>query len=95
VADADIVYTDTWMSYHIPADQHEERLRVLEPFRVTEALMQQAKAEAIFMHCLPAQRGIEVTADVIDGPHSVVFDQAENRLHIEKAILVKLLRKQE
>lgn len=95
VADADIIYTDTWMSYHIPADQHEERLRVLEPFRVTEALMQQAKADAIFMHCLPAQRGIEVTAEVIDGPHSVVFDQAENRLHIEKAILVKLLRKQE
>lgn len=95
VTDADIVYTDTWMSYHIPADQHEERLRVLEPFRVTEALMQQAKADAIFMHCLPAQRGIEVTAEVIDGPHSVVFDQAENRLHIEKAILVKLLRKQE
>jgi ornithine carbamoyltransferase len=93
VADADIVYTDTWMSYHIPADQHEERLRVLAPFRVTEALMKQAKADGIFMHCLPAQRGIEVTADVIDGPQSVVFDQAENRLHIEKAILVKLLRK--
>ena len=62
---------------------------------LTEALMKQAKADAIFMHCLPAQRGIEVTADVIDGPHSVVFDQAENRLHIEKALLVKLLRKQD
>jgi ornithine carbamoyltransferase len=93
VANADVVYTDTWMSYHIPAEEHERRFHMLEPFRVTEALMQQASPNAIFMHCLPAQRGNEQTAEVIDGQQSVVFDQAENRLHIEKAILVKLLGK--
>ena len=91
VANADAVYTDTWMSYHIPPEEHERRFQLLEPFRVTEALMKQACPNAIFMHCLPAQRGNEQTAAVIDGPQSVVFDQAENRLHIEKAILVKLL----
>jgi len=93
VAGADAVYTDTWMSYHIPSEEHERRFQLLEPFRVTEALMKQASPKAIFMHCLPAQRGNEQTAEVIDGPQSVVFDQAENRLHIEKAILVKLLGK--
>ena len=93
VANADVVYTDTWMSYHIPPEEHERRFQLLEPFRVTEALMKQAGTSAIFMHCLPAQRGNEQTAAVIDGPQSVVFDQAENRLHIEKAILVKLLGK--
>ncbi len=91
VANADAVYTDTWMSYHIPPEEHEKRFQLLEPFRVTEDLMKQASPNAIFMHCLPAQRGNEQTAAVIDGPQSVVFDQAENRLHIEKAILVKLL----
>jgi ornithine carbamoyltransferase len=91
VANADVVYTDTWMSYHIPPEEHERRFQLLEPFRVTEAIMKQASPKAIFMHCLPAQRGNEQTAAVIDGPQSVVFDQAENRLHIEKAILVKLL----
>lgn len=91
VANAEVVYTDTWMSYHIPAEEHERRFQLLEPFRVTQALMKQARATAIFMHCLPAQRGNEQTAEVIDGPQSVVFDQAENRLHTEKAILVKLL----
>jgi ornithine carbamoyltransferase len=91
VANADAVYTDTWMSYHIPEEEHEQRFDMLKPFRVTEALMKQASPNAIFMHCLPAQRGNEQTAEVIDGPQSVVFDQAENRLHIEKAILVKLL----
>jgi ornithine carbamoyltransferase len=91
VANADVVYTDTWMSYHIPTEEHEKRFQLLEPFRVTENLMKQASPNAIFMHCLPAQRGNEQTAAVIDGPQSVVFDQAENRLHIEKAILVKLL----
>ena len=91
VANADAVYTDTWMSYHIPEEEHEQRFHMLKPFRVTEALMKQASPNAIFMHCLPAQRGNEQTAGVIDGPQSVVFDQAENRLHIEKAILAKLL----
>ncbi len=91
VSEADVIYTDTWMSYHIPADQREERFRLLGPFRVTPDLMKCAKPDALFMHCLPAQRGVEVTDEVIDGPQSVVFDQAENRMHSEKAILLLLL----
>jgi ornithine carbamoyltransferase len=91
VAGADVVYTDTWMSYHIPSEQREERMRVLEPFRVTVELMNQAKPDVVFMHCLPAQRGVEQTAEVLDGARSIVFDQAENRLHSEKAILLMLL----
>ena len=91
VEHADIVYTDTWMSYHIPLEQSQQRYRDLGPFRVNCALMQHAKPEALFMHCLPAQRGVEQTAEVLDGPQSIVFDQAENRLHIQKAILDMLL----
>jgi ornithine carbamoyltransferase len=87
VADADIIYTDTWMSYHIPPEKRDERYRALHPFQVTAELMRGAKPDAMFMHCLPAQRGVEQTADVIDGPQSIVFDQAENRLHVQKAIL--------
>ena len=85
------VYTDTWMSYHIPGERREARHRVLEPFRVTEALMSRAGTGAVFMHCLPAMRGVEVSAEVMDGPRSIVFDQAENRLHSEKAILLTLI----
>jgi len=88
---ADVVYTDSWMSYHIPAERRAERLRALAPYQVNAALMRHAKRDAIFMNCLPAQRGVEQTAEVIDGPHSVVFDQAENRLHIHKAILLRVL----
>lgn len=91
VAGADIVYTDTWMSYHIPPEQRAERERRLRPFQVTMDLMRQARPDALFMHCLPAERGAEMTDDVIDGPQSIVFDQAENRLHIQKAILLRLL----
>jgi len=91
VADADIVYTDTWMSYHIPPEHRAERERRLRPFQVTMDLMRQAHPEALFMHCLPAERGAEMTDEVIDGPQSIVFDQAENRLHIQKAIMLRLL----
>ncbi len=91
VAQADIVYTDTWMSYHIPPEQRQERERRLRPFQVTPELLSGARADALFMHCLPAERGAEVTPEVIDGPQSIVFDQAENRLHIQKAILLALL----
>jgi ornithine carbamoyltransferase len=91
VADADVVYTDTWMSYHIPAEKRDERYRALHPFQVTTELMRHAKPDAVFMHCLPAQRGVEQIAEVIDGPQSIVFDQAENRLHIQKAALAMLL----
>ncbi len=93
VKDADIVYTDSWMSYHIPKEKEQERLNIFRPFRVTAEIMAKAKPDAIFMNCLPAQRGAEQTAEVIDGPQSVVFDQAENRLHAQKAIMLLLLNK--
>lgn len=91
VKDADVVYTDSWMSYHIPAHKSEVRARVFTPYQVNEALMAKAKPDAIFMNCLPAVRGCEQTAGVIDGPQSVVFDQAENRLHAQKSIMLRLL----
>ncbi len=90
VKDADVVYTDTWVSMGMETEK-EERIQVFMPYQVNEMLMKKAKSDAIFMHCLPAYRGYEVTADVIDGPKSVVFDEAENRLHAQKAVLVKLL----
>lgn len=86
VAGADCVVTDTWVSMGDDAER-AERLKSLEPFRVDEDLMKAAKADALFMHCLPAHRGEEVSADVIDGPQSVVWDEAENRLHAQKGIL--------
>ncbi len=89
---ADVVYTDSWMSYHIDPAEAEARVGALGPYRVDTALMQAARPDAIFMNCLPAQRGVEQTAEVLDGPQSVVFDQAENRLHMHKAVLVLLLR---
>ncbi len=92
IHDADVVYTDSWMSYHIPKDQAAARIARFEPFQVTADRMKLARPEALFMNCLPAARGMEQTADVIDGPQSVVFDQAENRLHTHKALLLLLLR---
>lgn len=84
VANADCVVTDTWVSM---GDDDTNPHNQLGPFQVTEDLMAKAKPDAIFMHCLPAHRGEEVTAEVIDGPQSIVFDEAENRLHSQKAIL--------
>ena len=89
--DAEVVYTDSWMSYHIPREELDERVRALTPSQVNEALMAQAQPDAIFMNCLPAARGYEQTEEVIDGPQSVVFDQAENRLHAQKAVMICLL----
>lgn len=89
--DADVVYTDSWMSYHVPPEEEPKRLEALMPYQVNSRLMSVAKPDAIFMNCLPALRGYEQTGEVIDGPQSVVFDQAENRLHAQKAILIKLL----
>ena len=91
--DADIVYTDSWMSYGIPKELEVERKRVFTPFQVTSQIMKKAKKDAIFMNCLPAMRGYEQTAEVIDGPQSIVFDQAENRLHGQKAIMLFLRNK--
>jgi ornithine carbamoyltransferase len=86
VADADCVVTDTWVSMGDRGG--ERRHNLLKHYQVNARLMERAKPEAIFMHCLPAHRGDEVTDDVIDGPQSVVFDEAENRLHAQKGILV-------
>ena len=88
---ADVVYTDAWISMGLE-NEAENRREVFEEYRVNAKLMAHAKPEAIFMHCLPAHRGDEVSAEVIDGKQSVVFDQAENRLHTQKALLVLLLR---
>ena len=77
--------TDTWVS--MSDDPNQSRHNLLAPYRVTAGLMAKAAGDAIFMHCLPAHRGEEVTADVIDGPQSVVFDEAENRLHAQKGVL--------
>ena len=85
VAGARCVVTDTWVS--MSDDPNESRHNLLAPYRVTSKLMAQAAPDAIFMHCLPAHRGEEVDADVIDGPQSVVFDEAENRLHAQKGVL--------
>jgi len=90
VKDADVVYTDVWVSMGQESEK-EKRLRDLSPYQVNKEIMAHAKRDAIFMHCLPAHRGYEVTDDVIDGPWSVVWDQAENRLHAQKAVLSLLL----
>lgn len=92
VKNVEVVMTDTWVSMG-QEKEAKVRIRDLSPYQVNLKLMKIAKKGAIFMHCLPAYRGFEVTADVIDGPQSVVFDQAENRLHIQKAILLKLMKK--
>jgi ornithine carbamoyltransferase len=90
---SDIIYTDSWMSYGIPTEKEGARKSIFLPFQVTAKLMESAKPDAIFMNCLPAMRGYEQTAEVIDGPQSVVFDQAENRLHGQKAIMLFLREK--
>ena len=87
VSGADCIVTDTWLSMHDPQSARERRHNQLRPYQVDARLMAAAKPDAIFMHCLPAHRGEEVTSEVMDGPASVVFDEAENRLHAQKAIL--------
>jgi ornithine carbamoyltransferase len=87
VAGADLVVTDTWVSMHDPQSTRERRHNQLRGYQVNPALMAQAKPDALFMHCLPAHREEEVTGTVMDGPQSVIFDEAENRLHAQKAIL--------
>jgi len=91
-AGADVVYGDTWVS--MGDEEKGDRKKLLAPFngyQITEALMSAARPDALFMHCLPAHRGEEVTAGVIDGPRSIIFDQAENRLHMQKALLAGLI----
>lgn len=87
---ADILYTDVWASMGQESEQ-EERKKIFKHYQINKKVLNEAKNDALVMHCLPAHRGEEITADVIDGPHSVVIDEAENRLHVQKAILEILL----
>lgn len=90
VAGADVIYTDVWVSMGEEKERQEKEREFMD-YQVTAELLSKASKDCIFLHCLPAHRGLEVSADVIDGPQSRVFQQAENRLHTEKALLLKLL----
>ena len=87
---ADVVYTDVWTSMGQEAEA-EHRRRVFKPYQINDALIALATPQVLVMHCLPAHRGEEITDEAFEGPRSVVFDQAENRLHAQKAVLVWLL----
>lgn len=93
IESADVVYTDVWASMG-QEEEAEKRKQIFSPFAITDQLLSHAKPDCIVMHCLPAHRGDEIIDTVMDGEHAVVFDQAENRLHIQKAILVKLMGNQ-
>jgi ornithine carbamoyltransferase len=92
IQNADVVYADTWISMGQEAEK-AERLKTFMPYQVNKELFSKAKDDAIFLHCLPAYRGYEVTEEIIDGPQSVIFDEAENRLHVQKAIMAILMNK--
>ncbi len=92
VEDADVIYTDVWMSMGDDENAREKKFKMLKDFQVNKELVKYANKDYIFMHCLPAHRGEEVTADIIDGEHSVVIDEAENRTYAQMAILIKLLQ---
>lgn len=87
---ADIISTDVWVSMG-DEDEYDRRLHDFKPYQINSKLLEQAKHDVMVLHCLPAHRGEEITAEVVDGPNSAVFDQAENRLHVQKALLLKLL----
>ena len=89
VKDADVIYTDVWASMG-QKDEAEEREKVFQPFQVNSELINNTGKKTLFMHCLPAERGREVTDEVVEAKYSIVFDQAENRLHMQNAIMVKL-----
>ena len=90
IADADVIYTDTWVSMG-QEEEKAKRIKDFEGYEITSEMMKLAKKDAIFMHCLPVYRGFEASAEVVDGPQSVIFDEAENRLHAQKAVMVKLM----
>lgn len=92
--DADVIYTDVWTSMG-QEQEREKRAKIFAPYQVNKDLMARAKKDSVFMHCLPAHRGEEVTDDVLDSSHSIVFDQAENRLHIQKVIMLLLMGKKD
>jgi ornithine carbamoyltransferase len=87
---ADIVYTDVWASMG-QEKEHEERVKIFKPYQVNQRLVKDGKEDYLFMHCLPAHRGEEVTDEVADSKNSVIFDQAENRMHTQKALLALIL----
>lgn len=87
---ADIISTDVWVSMG-DEEEYDQRLHDFKPYQINSKLLEQARHDVIVLHCLPAHRGEEISADVVDGPNSAVFDQAENRLHVQKALLLKLL----
>ena len=93
-ANADVLYTDVWTSMGQETEKNE-RLRIFSPFQINSALLAEAKPGAVVMHCMPAHRGQEISTEVMDGPQSIILDQAENRLHVQKALLVKLLNHEE
>lgn len=90
VREADVIYTDVWISMG-QEKERDARLQAFKGYQVNSSLVKQAKKDVLVMHCLPAHRGEEITDEVMDGPHSIVFDEAENRLHVQKALLVKLI----
>lgn len=89
---ADVLYSDVWVSMGMEAES-EERIKVFKDYQINDTILKEAKTDSIVLHCLPANRGYEITDEVIDGAHSRVFDQAENRLHVQKAIMLKLMQK--
>jgi ornithine carbamoyltransferase len=91
---ADVLYTDVWTSMG-QEEETKERLKIFAPFQINTSLLNVAKPTAVVMHCMPAHRGEEISAEVMDGPHSIILDEAENRLHVQKALLVKLLNHEE
>ena len=90
IKDADVVYSDTWVSMGQESEK-AERIKIFMPYQIDKELFSKAKSDAVFMHCLPAYRGYEVTEDVIDSPQSIIFDEAENRLHAQKAVMATLM----
>jgi len=90
VKGADVIYTDVWASMG-KDKEHDDRVKIFKPYQVNEKLVSQAQDDCIVMHCLPAHRGEEITDEVVDGPHSVVLDQAENRNHAQKAVMALLM----
>ncbi|NHQ61133.1 ornithine carbamoyltransferase [Chlorobium sp. BLA1] len=93
-ANADVLYTDVWTSMG-QEEEAKERLKIFSPYQINSTLLSRAKPTAVVMHCMPAHRGQEISAEVMDGPHSIIIDEAENRLHVQKALLVKLLNHEE
>ena len=90
-SEADVIYTDVWVSMGCE-DQEQDRLRKMEPYRVDSEILARAKENCLFMHCMPAHPGEEVTQEVLNSPQAILFDQAENRLHMQKSILRKISR---